>query len=47
MIEDYFVVLVTHLRSLVGGIVAMARVIFKIGAGVGKVWVDNVLRDLT
>jgi hypothetical protein len=30
MIEYYFVMLVTHLKSLVGNIVGMAHVIFKI-----------------
>jgi hypothetical protein len=47
MIENYFVMLVTHLKSLVGNIVGMTHVIFKIQTNVKKVYIDNVLRDLT
>jgi hypothetical protein len=36
MIENYFVMLVTHLKSLVGNIVGMTHVIFKIETNVKK-----------
>jgi hypothetical protein len=47
MIENYFVMLVTHLKSLVGNIVGMTHAIFKIETNVKKLEIDNVLRDLT
>jgi hypothetical protein len=47
MIENYFVMLVTHLKSLVGNIVGMTHAIFKIETNVKKIKIDNVLRDLT
>jgi hypothetical protein len=37
MIENYFVMLVTYLKSLVGNIVAMTHVIFKIETNVKKI----------
>jgi hypothetical protein len=43
MIENYFVMLVTHLKSLVGNIVGMIHAIFKIETNKQ----NNVLRDLT
>jgi hypothetical protein len=36
MIENYFVMLVTHLKSLVGNIVGMRHAIFKIETNVKK-----------
>jgi hypothetical protein len=47
MIENYFVMLVTHLKFLVGNIVGMTHAIFKIETNVKKISIDNVLRDLT
>jgi hypothetical protein len=50
MIENYFVMLVTHLKSLVGNIVGMTHAILKIETNVKKIYffsIDNVLRDLT
>jgi hypothetical protein len=50
MIENYFVMLVTHLKSLVGNIVGMTHLIFKIETNVKKIYFfsnANVLRDLT
>jgi hypothetical protein len=49
MIENYFVMLVTHLKSLVGNIVGMTHAIFKIERYVKKSFFSNanVLRDLT
>jgi hypothetical protein len=43
MIENYFVMLVTHLISLVGNIVGMTQAIFKIETNKQ----NNVLHDLT
>jgi hypothetical protein len=37
MIENYFVMLVTHLKSLVGNIVARNLLIFKIKTNVKKI----------
>jgi hypothetical protein len=37
MIENYFVMLVTHLKSLVGNIVGITHVIFKIETNVKKI----------
>jgi hypothetical protein len=37
MIENYFVRLVTHLKSLVGNIVGMTQAIFKIKTNVKKI----------
>jgi hypothetical protein len=42
MIENYFVMLVTHLKFLVGNIVGMTHAIFKIETNKQ----NNVLRDL-
>jgi hypothetical protein len=36
MIENYFVMLLTHLKSLVGNIVGMTHAIFKIETNVKK-----------
>jgi hypothetical protein len=51
MIENYFVMLVTHLKSLVGNIVGMTHAIFKIASkNVKKIYFfsnANVFRDLT
>jgi hypothetical protein len=50
MIENYFVMLVTHLKSLVGNIADMTHAIFKIETNVKKIYFfsnANVLRDLT
>jgi hypothetical protein len=50
MIENYFVMLVTHLKSLVGNIVGMTHAIFEIETNVKKNLFfsnANVLRDLT
>jgi hypothetical protein len=44
MIENYFVMLVTHLKSLVGNIVGMTHAIFKIKKTNKQ---NNVFRDLT
>jgi hypothetical protein len=38
MIENYFVMLVTHLKSLVGNIVGMTHAIFKIKTNVKKIY---------
>jgi ABC-type uncharacterized transport system fused permease/ATPase subunit len=38
MIENYFVILVTHLKSLVGNIVGMTHAIFKIETNVKKIY---------
>jgi hypothetical protein len=38
MIENYFVMLVTHLKSLVGNIVGMTHAIFKIETNVKKIY---------
>jgi hypothetical protein len=38
MIEFFFVMLVTHLKSLVGNIVGMTHAIFKIKANVKKIY---------
>jgi hypothetical protein len=38
MIENYFVMLVTHLKSLVGNIVRMTHAIFKIETNVKKIY---------
>jgi hypothetical protein len=45
--DNYFVMLVTHLKSLVGNIVGMTHVIFKIETNVKKISIDNALRDVT
>jgi hypothetical protein len=37
MIENYFVMLVTHLKYLVGNIVGMTHVIFEIETNVKKI----------
>jgi hypothetical protein len=37
MIENYFVMLVTHLKSLVGNIVGMTHAILKIETNVKKI----------
>jgi hypothetical protein len=50
MIENYFVMLVIHLKSLVGNIVGMTHAIFKIETNVKKIIFfsnANVFRDLT
>jgi hypothetical protein len=50
MIENYFVMLVINLKSLVGNIVGMTHAIFKIETNVKKSNFfsnANVLRDLT
>jgi hypothetical protein len=50
MIENYFVTLVTHLKSLVGNIVGMTQAIFKIVTNFKKIYFfsnANLLRDLT
>jgi hypothetical protein len=50
MIENYFVMLVTHLKYLAGNIADMTRAIFKIETNVKKIYFfsnANVLRDLT
>jgi hypothetical protein len=41
MIENYFVILVTHLKSLVGNIVGMTHAIFKIETNVVMNQVGN------
>jgi hypothetical protein len=38
MIENYFVMLVIHLKSLVGNIVSMTHAIFKIETNVKKIY---------
>jgi hypothetical protein len=49
MIANYFVMLVTHLKYLVGNFVGMTHAIFKIETNVKKIYFffnANVLRDI-
>jgi hypothetical protein len=47
MIENYFVMLLTHLKSLVGNIVGMTHAIFKIETNVKKLKkISNVIVQL-